>query len=208
MFFGVEIILREFAVDALFTVMLSSMVADVVALQFLPDKPFLSGFPSGIVLHNTQNYLLVAGLAVVAALMGLAFKSVLYKVEDLCDALWKGRPEWARPAVGGLVFGLLLLALPQMYGVGYPVMFKTAGRRLRAVVPGHPRVRQDPRVQPVDRDRRLGRDLRPVAVHRRHLGLRLRRHRRITCSAPARASPRCTRWSRWARCSPPPPAPR
>jgi chloride channel protein, CIC family len=125
-FFGVEIILREFAVDALFTVMLSSMVADVVALQFLPDRPFLSGFPSGIVLHNTQNYLLVAVLAVVAALMGLAFKTVLYKVEDLWDSLWKGRPEWARPAVGGVAFGLLLLALPQMYGVGYPVMYKTA----------------------------------------------------------------------------------
>ena len=125
-FFGVEIILREFAVDALFTVMLSAMVADVVALQFLPDKPFLSGFPSGLVLHDTQNYLLVAGLAVVAALMGLAFAKVLYRVEDLCDALWKGRPEWARPAVGGVALGLLLLALPQMYGVGYPVMYKTA----------------------------------------------------------------------------------
>jgi chloride channel protein, CIC family len=58
--------------------------------------------------------------------MGLAFKAVLYKVEDLCDALWKGRPEWARPAVGGVALGLLLLALPQMYGVGYPVMYKTA----------------------------------------------------------------------------------
>ena len=125
-FFGVEIILREFAVDALFTVMLSSMVADVIAIPFLGDKPFLSGFPAGIALHHPSTYLLVAGLAVVAALMGLAFAKVLYKVEDLCDALWKGRPEWARPAVGGIALGLLLLALPQMYGVGYPVMYKTA----------------------------------------------------------------------------------
>ncbi len=125
-FFGVEIILREFAVDALFTVMLSAMVADVVALQFLPDRPFLSGFPAGIALHHPTTYLLVAGLAVAAALMGLAFTKVLYKVEDRCDALWQGRPEWARPAVGGIALGLLLLALPQMYGVGYPVMYKTA----------------------------------------------------------------------------------
>ena len=68
-------------------------------------------------------------LAVIAALTGLAFKAVLYKTEDLCDRAWKDRPEWARPAVGGLVLGLLLLALPQMYGVGYPVMYKaTAGQ--------------------------------------------------------------------------------
>jgi chloride channel protein, CIC family len=127
-FFGVEIILREFSVDALFTVMLSAMIADVVAIPFLGDEPFLSGFPNGIALHHPTTYLLVALLAVVAGLFGLAFKTVLYKVEDLCDVLWKGRPEWARPAVGGVVLGLLLLAIPQLYGVGYPVMDKaTAG---------------------------------------------------------------------------------
>ena len=128
-FFGVEIILREFSVDALFTVMLAAMIADITAIPFLGDKPFLSGFPSGLALHHARNYLLVALLAVVAALMGLAFKAVLYKTEDLCDRVWQGRPEWARPAVGGIALGLLLLAIPQMYGVGYPVMDKaTAGQ--------------------------------------------------------------------------------
>jgi chloride channel protein, CIC family len=123
-FFGVEIILREFSVDALFTVMLSAMLADVVAIPFLGDKPFLSGFPAGIALHHPGSYLLVAVLAVGAALVGLLFKTVVYKTEDLWDAAWKNRPEWARPAIGGIALGLLLLALPQMYGVGYPVMYK------------------------------------------------------------------------------------
>jgi CIC family chloride channel protein len=124
-FFGVEIILREFSVDALFTVMLAAMIADITAIPFLGDKPFLSGFPAGLSLHHARTYLLVAGLAVIAALMGLAFTSVLYATEDLCDRLWKGRPEWARPAVGGIALGLLLLAIPQLYGVGYPVMYRT-----------------------------------------------------------------------------------
>ena len=124
MFFGVEIILREFSVDAMFTVMLSAMLADAVAIPFLGNRPFLNGFPAGIALHHPRNYLLIAVLAVIAALIGLVFKTVVYKMEDLWDRVWKNRPEWARPAVGGIALGLVLLALPQMYGVGYPVMYK------------------------------------------------------------------------------------
>ncbi|MEP7022503.1 MAG: chloride channel protein [Actinomycetota bacterium] len=126
-FFGVEIILRAFSVEAIFTVMLSAMVADVIAQAFDGSGPFLSGFPAGIVLHHPTSYLLVAVLAVLAALIGLAFKTVLYTTEDICDRIWGHRPEWARPAVGGIALGLLLLAIPQMYGVGYPVMYQAVG---------------------------------------------------------------------------------
>jgi CIC family chloride channel protein len=125
-FFGVEIILRAFSVDALFTVMISSMIAEITAAPILGSKPFLSGLPSGLALHHAADYLLIAGLAVVAGLLGLAFKAVLYKTEDLCDKLWGNRPEGARPAVGGVLLGLLLLAIPQLYGVGYPVMDQAA----------------------------------------------------------------------------------
>ena len=126
-FFGVEIILRELSVEAVFTVMLSAMVADLLSRQFLGDAPFLSGLPSGIALHHLSSYLLIAALAVVAALIGLAFAKILYATEDLCDRIWRNRPEWARPAAGGILLGLLLLALPQMYGVGYPVLYKAVG---------------------------------------------------------------------------------
>lgn len=123
-FFGVEIILRAFSVEAMFPVMLSAMLADVVAEPILGSGRFLSGFPAGIALHHPANYLLIAALAVVAAFVGLGFKTVLYKIEDLGDAWWGKRPEWARPAVGGVLLGLILLAVPQLYGVGYPVMYK------------------------------------------------------------------------------------
>jgi len=123
-FFGVEIILRAFSVEAMFPVMLSAMLADAVATPILGSGRFLSGFPAGISLHHPANYLLIAVLAVIAAFVGLGFKTVLYKIEDLGDTLWGKRPEWARPAVGGVLLGLILLAVPQLYGVGYPVMYK------------------------------------------------------------------------------------
>lgn len=122
-FFAVELILRELSVEAIFTIMLSSMVADVVARVFFGSAPFLTELPAGIELNHIANYLLVALLAAIAGLIGILFKNVLYKTEDLCDRVWGGRPDWARPAVGGIVLGLLLLAVPQLYGVGYPVMY-------------------------------------------------------------------------------------
>ena len=54
-------------------------------------------------------------------MVGVGFTRVLYWIEDACDWAWRW-PEWARPAVGGLLLGALLLALPEMYGVGYPVL--------------------------------------------------------------------------------------
>lgn len=123
-FFGVEIVLREFSIDAVCTVLLAAMLADITAIPFLGNRPFLHGLPPGIALHHPRNYLLVAVLAVVAGLVGLLFKTVVYRMEDLWDLAWKDRPQWARPAIGGIALGLVLLALPQMYGVGYPVMYK------------------------------------------------------------------------------------
>jgi CIC family chloride channel protein len=122
-FFAVELILREFSIEAIFTVMLAAMVADVIGQAFHGSAPFLTGLPPGIELHHTYNYLLIGLLSVIAALVGLGFKTALYAIEDLCDRVWGQRPEWARPAVGGVVLGLLLLAIPQLYGVGYPVLY-------------------------------------------------------------------------------------
>jgi chloride channel protein, CIC family len=124
LFFGFEIILGEFSLDALFATILSAVTADLVSRAFFGSAPFFAQIPHDLVVRHDYTYLLVVLLGIGAGLVGYGFKTVLYKLEDITDALWKGRPEWARPAVGGLALGGLLLALPQMYGVGYPVMDK------------------------------------------------------------------------------------
>ncbi|MDU0313136.1 chloride channel protein [Phycicoccus sp. M110.8] len=118
-FFAMELILADFTAQAFGMVVLSSVAASVIGRAVLGDTPFLR-LPSFTVQHPSE-YLLFALLGLLAGGVGVVFTKVLYAIEDLCDTVWRG-PEWLRPAVGGIVLGLLLLVLPQMYGVGYPVL--------------------------------------------------------------------------------------
>ncbi len=127
LFFGFEIVLREFSLDALVATSVAAVTGDIIARAFFGSAPFFTGVPHGLTLSNDLSYLLIAALGLLAGLIGVGFKTVLYGMEDAADRVWGKRPEWARPAVGGVALGLVLLALPQMYGVGYPVMDRVLG---------------------------------------------------------------------------------
>ncbi len=118
-FFAMELILSDFVAEAFGMVVIASVTSAAIGRAILGDAPFLE-LPTFEVSHPEQ-YLLFGALGLLAGLVGIVFTRVLYAIEDICDAVWRG-PEWLRPAVGGLLLGLLLLALPQMYGVGYPVL--------------------------------------------------------------------------------------
>ena len=118
-FFAMELILRNFAAEAFGAVVLASVTAAVVGRGMLGDHPFLS-LPV-FAIHHPIEYVLYLVLGVTVGTVGVVFSKVLYRVEDICDWVWRG-PQWARPAVGGLALGGVLIALPQMYGVGYPVL--------------------------------------------------------------------------------------
>jgi CIC family chloride channel protein len=118
-FFAMELILRDFAAESFGAVVLSSVAASVIGRAAFGNHPFLD-LPA-FALRSGWEYLLFALLGVVIGAVGVVFSRVLYWIEDACDWLWRG-PEWLRPAVGGVFLGGLLLLLPQMYGVGYPVL--------------------------------------------------------------------------------------
>jgi CIC family chloride channel protein len=118
-FFALELILQDFAVESFGVVVLASVAASVVGRAAFGSQAFLS-LPA-FHLVSGWEYGLYALLGAVAGVVGVGFIRVLYGAEDLADRLWRG-PEWLRPAVGGVLLGLLLLALPQLYGVGYPVL--------------------------------------------------------------------------------------
>ncbi|MGO9905862.1 MAG: chloride channel protein [Solirubrobacteraceae bacterium] len=100
------------------------MLADAIGRAVCGDHAFLS-LPA-FTFSSPLELVLYAGLGVLATAVGVIFIRVLYRGEDLADRLWRG-PEWLRPGVGGILLGLLLLAVPQMYGVGYPVLERAVG---------------------------------------------------------------------------------
>ncbi|MBQ0863011.1 chloride channel protein [Streptomyces smyrnaeus] len=118
-FFAMELILMTFSAEAFGAAVLSSVTASVIGRAAFGDVAFLELPPFHV--DHLGQYGLFALLGVLAGAVGVGFSRVLYAIEDACDWAWRG-PEWLRPAAGGLVLGLLLLALPQMYGVGYPVL--------------------------------------------------------------------------------------
>jgi CIC family chloride channel protein len=118
-FFGLELILRDFATESFGAVVLASVTAAIIGRAAFGAQAFLV-LPA-FHLVSYWECLLYAALGLLAAVVGVGFARVLYATEDLADRVWHG-PEWARPAVGGLLLGLLLLVVPQLYGVGYPVL--------------------------------------------------------------------------------------
>jgi CIC family chloride channel protein len=125
-FFALEVILRDFQTESFAIVVVSSVTASAMGRLAFGSAAFLS-LP-GFQLHSGGEYLLYAMLGIAGAVVGIAFIRILYGGEDLADRVWKG-PDWLRPAAGGLLLGLLLLVLPQMYGVGYPVLHAAVSGR-------------------------------------------------------------------------------
>jgi CIC family chloride channel protein len=125
-FFALELILGDFAVESFAAVVLAAVAASALSRAAFGDHPFLA-LPT-FTISSAWQYLAYAVLGLLAAGVGVGWSRALYLIEDLCDRWWRG-PEWLRPVVGGLLLGGVLLALPQMYGVGYPVLGRAVDGR-------------------------------------------------------------------------------
>ena len=76
LFFGFEIVLREFSLDALVATGLAAVTGDVISRAIFGSAPFFSMIPHGLSVTSDVTYLLVAVLAVAAGLIGIGFKIV------------------------------------------------------------------------------------------------------------------------------------
>jgi CIC family chloride channel protein len=118
-FFAVELVMRDFSARTLGPVVIAAISGTAVSRAVFGGEPFLHvpDFGTG----SAPELVVYAGLGVLAAGVGVLFIAVLYGMEDVADRLWRW-PEWARPIAGSVLLGLLLFAVPELYGSGYAVL--------------------------------------------------------------------------------------
>jgi CIC family chloride channel protein len=114
--FALEILLGDFGLSAFSPVVLSSVTATTISRHYFGD------FPAFIIpayeLHSLWEFLFYPFLGLFSGLISVFFIVLLYKCEDMFDAAVQ-IPEFFKPALGGLILGLILIQWPHVFGVGY-----------------------------------------------------------------------------------------
>ncbi len=113
--FSLEIILGDFAITTFSPVILSSVIASVVSRSLLGDHPAFAVPPYSLISAWEIGFYVVLGT--VMGVLGMTFTRVLSLFEDIFDNL-KLAPV-LRPALGGVLLGIIAMFYPQILADGY-----------------------------------------------------------------------------------------
>ena len=117
-FFALEIILARFTYHSFGLIVLSAVTSCVVTRLLVGD---LTEFSVPIyILQNSWEMILCLGLGLISALVGVTFTRSLAASEKMFSYI--KCPVWFRPAVGGLLCGIIAIFYPQIMASGYDVM--------------------------------------------------------------------------------------
>jgi len=119
--FSLEVILGDFAVKTFAPVILASVVSSVVTRTFLGNHPAFE-VPS-YSLVSAWEIPMYAVLGIALGALSVLFTRVLVAFEDMFEAL-KIR-DWMKPALGGLLLGILAVFYPQVLADGYQTIHLT-----------------------------------------------------------------------------------
>lgn len=120
--FSIELILLEFRTESFVPLATSSVFATIISRLFLGSDPIF--IIPAYHFKSVYELLFYLIMGIVAGFIGILEFKLLYRIEDLFDKI-KVHPVF-KPAIGGMLLGIIALQFPQILGVGY----KTIGNIL------------------------------------------------------------------------------
>ncbi len=113
--FALEILLGDFGLASFSPVVLAAVLSTTISRHYFGSLP--SFIVPNYSLASDWEIFIYPFLGILAGLIAVGFVTTLYKIEDLFDS-WS-LPNYVKGSIGGLLLGLIILVLPQVFGVGY-----------------------------------------------------------------------------------------
>jgi len=124
--FTFEVVLFEFKTRSFIPIVISTVFATFISRYYLGDFPAFR-VPKYSFVHPVEfGFYLLLGL--LAGLLSVVVIKSLYGVEDFFDRLKV--PEFIKPAIGGLVVGIMGFTHPEIFGIGYETVEKALNSSL------------------------------------------------------------------------------
>jgi CIC family chloride channel protein len=128
--FALEVLLGDFGLASFSPVVLASVTATTISRHYFGDFPAFV-IPSYEVV-SLWEFFIYPFLGILAGMVAVIFIVLLYKSEDFFDFM--NIPIWLKPALGGILLGLLFLQWPHVFGVGYGTINRSLINELPALL--------------------------------------------------------------------------
>ena len=115
--FASEVVIGHYALRAFAPIVIASVTGTVVSRAWFGTFPAFQISNDGIA--SLWEFPAFIGLGVAAAVAATIFIRATFLADDLSRRL--AVPDFVRPAIGGMLLGLIALVYPQVLGVGYAV---------------------------------------------------------------------------------------
>ncbi len=113
--FALELIVSDFGLTSFTPIIVAAVTSTAITRHF--EGNTLAFYLPRFEMVSFWELFIYLILGLIAGVVGYMFTRFLY----ICDDFFSGMksPEWFRPAVGGLVIGLIAIMFPHIMGVGY-----------------------------------------------------------------------------------------
>jgi H+/Cl- antiporter ClcA len=126
-----EILYRDdFDAEALLPSFVASLVGYIIFGSVVGFTPIF-GFAGSYHFTDPARLPWFALIGVLGGLIGLLYAKSFYGMADLFGRM--DLPRWIKPAIGGVIVGLIALAIPEVLGTGYGWIQQGLGRQLRTL---------------------------------------------------------------------------
>jgi len=110
---------RDFEVDALVPSIIASVTGYSIFGYFFDYRPlFQLPSPSAIGFFRPESLILYALVGIITGVLGIGYVITFYGVKRFFSRQVK-IPNYVRPAIAGVLVGLIAIELPQILGLGY-----------------------------------------------------------------------------------------